>query len=187
MGTKEAIFSELGKRLGKAIDAFNHELSGLRTGRASIAILDGIRVDFYGTQTPLKQIATMSVPETRTIVIQPWDISQIAAVEKAILASDLGLTPSNDGKVIRINLPLLNEERRKEIVKIARRFAEETRVAVRNARRDANEALKKLEKDKKVSQDELKASLAEVQDTTDKQIHKIDEFLKAKEAEIMEV
>ncbi len=187
MGTKEAIFADLSKKLGKSLDALNHELSGLRTGRASLAVFDGIRVDYYGTLTPLKQIATMSVPEARTIVIQPWDISQMGAIEKAILASDLGLTPSNDGKVIRISVPLLNEERRKEIIKIARRFAEESRVAARNARRDANEGLKKLEKDKKISQDDLKAGLTEVQDTTDKQIHKVDELLKVKEAEILEV
>lgn len=184
---KEEILSELKKRMAKAIDALNHELSGLRTGRASIAILDGVKVDYYGNPTPLKQIASLSVPESRTITVQPWDTTQINAIEKAILTSDLGLTPSNDGKVIRINVPQLTEERRRELVRVGRRFAEECKVSVRNARRDANEAFKKLEKEKKVSQDELKKEQHVIQDLTDKQIAKVDEILSQKEAEIIEV
>lgn len=184
---KEEIFSDLKKRMAKALEALNHELAGLRTGRAAISILDGVKVDFYGNPAPIKQIATLSVPESRTITIQPWDISQIHAIEKAILASGLGLNPSNDGKVIRINFPPLTEERRKELVKIAKKHGEECKVSIRNARRDANEALKKIEKDKKISQDDLKKYQHEVQDLTDKQITKIDEILSQKEAEIMEV
>lgn len=184
---KEEIFSDMKKKTGKALEALAHELSGLRTGRASTAILDGVKVDFYGTPTPIKQIATLAVPESRTITIQPWDTSQLHAIEKAILTSDLGLNPSNDGKIIRINLPQLTEERRKELVKLARKYGEESKVAIRNIRRDANESLKKTEKDKKISQDELKKFQQEVQDLTDRQIHRIDEILSQKEADIMEV
>lgn len=183
----EEIFSDMKKKTGKALEALAHELSGLRTGRASTAILDGIKVDFYGTPTPIKQIATLAVPESRTITIQPWDTSQLHAIEKAILTSDLGLNPSNDGKIIRINLPHLTEERRRELVKLARKYGEESKVSIRNIRRDANESLKKVEKDKKISQDELKKLQQEVQDLTDKQIHRIDEILTQKEADIMEV
>ena len=184
---KEEIFAEMKKKTGKAIEALAHELGALRTGRASIAILDNVKVDFYGNLTPIKGVATLSVPESRTITIQPWDVSQIHAIEKAIMASELGLNPSNDGKVIRLNFPPLTEERRKEFVKLSRKYGEECRVSVRNIRRDANEALKKLEKDKKISQDDLKKLQHEVQDATDKQISKIDEMLAQKEAEIMEV
>ncbi|MBI5643787.1 MAG: ribosome recycling factor [Deltaproteobacteria bacterium] len=184
---KEAIFSDLKKRMTKSLEGFNHELGGLRTGRASITILDGVKVDFYGTPSPIKQIATLSVPESRTITIQPWDISQIHAIEKAIQSSGLGLNPSNDGKVIRIIFPPLTEERRKDLVKIAKKHGEECKVSIRNIRRDANEELKKIEKDKKISQDDLKKFQHEVQDLTDKQIARVDELLAAKEAEIMEV
>ncbi len=184
---KEEIFAEMKKRSSKSLDAFGGELAGLRTGRASTAMLDAVKVDYYGTPTPLKQIATLSVPEARTITIQPWDVSQLHAIEKGIQSSDLGLNPTNDGKIIRISVPPLNEERRKEIVKIAKKYTEECRVSLRNVRRDANDALKKLEKDKKISQDELKKFQNEVQDHTDKQIKKIDEMLSHKEAEILEV
>lgn len=185
--SKEDIFNEMRKKMAKAIEVFGAELGGLRTGRASTALLDGVKLDYYGTPTPIKQIANLSVPESRTIIIQPWDISQLHAIEKAIQTSDLGLNPSNDGKVIRINLPHLTEERRKELVKIARKFGEETKVAVRNVRRDSNESLKKLEKEKTITQDDLKKLEKEVQDFTDKQISRIDELLAHKEAEIMEV
>ncbi|MBI5903305.1 MAG: ribosome recycling factor [Deltaproteobacteria bacterium] len=183
----EEIFNDMKKKTGKALEALAHELAGLRTGRASTAILDGVKVDYYGTPTPIKQIATLAVPESRTITVQPWDTSQLHAIEKAILTSDLGLNPSNDGKIIRINLPQLTEERRKELVKLARKYGEESKVSIRNIRRDANESLKKIEKDKKISQDELKKFQQEVQDLTDKQIHRIDEILSQKEADIMEV
>lgn len=181
---KEAIFSEMKERTAKAIEALNHELGGLRTGRASLALLDNVKVDYYGNLTPLRAIATLSVPESRTITVQPWDASQMHAIEKAILTSDLGLNPSNDGKVIRINIPALTEERRKEYVKLAKKYGEECKVSIRNIRRDANEALKKLEK---MPEDELKKHQKEVQDLTDKQIHRVDEMIKQKEAEIMEV
>lgn len=184
---KEEIFAEMKKKSSKSLDGFGGELSGLRTGRASTAMLDAVKVDFYGALTPLKQVATLSVPEARTITIQPWDVSQLHAIEKGIQSSDLGLNPTNDGKIIRISVPPLNEERRKEIVKIAKKYAEECRVSLRNIRRDANDALKKLEKEKKISQDELKKFQNEVQDITDKQIKKVDEMLSHKEAEIMEV
>ncbi len=185
--TKEDIFTDLKKRMAKSVEAFNHELSGLRTGRASLAILDNVRVDYFGNLTPIKGLATLSVPESRTISIQPWDVSQIHAIEKAIQASGLGLNPSNDGKVIRILFPPLTEERRKDLVKIAKKHGEECKVSIRNTRRDANEEFKKLEKDKKIAQDDLKKHQHEVQDLTDKQIAKIDEILSAKEAEIMEI
>ena len=184
---KEEIFSDLKKRMTKSLDALGHELGGLRTGRAAISILDGVKVDYYGNPTTIKGIATLSVPESRTITIQPWDISQIHAIEKAIMASGLGLNPSKDGKIIRITFPPLTEERRKELVKIAKKHGEECKVSIRNTRRDANEELKKIEKDKKISQDDLKKFQHEVQELTDKQILRVDELLTAKEAEIMEV
>lgn len=184
---KEEIFAEMKKKMEKAIDSLAHELAGLRTGRASVAILDNIKVDYYGTITPLKQLATISTPESRTITIQPWDVSQLHAIEKAIQTSDLGLNPSNDGKMIRISIPALNEERRKELVKIAKKYAEECRVSIRNVRRDSNEAFKKLEKDKKISQDDLKKFQADVQVATDKQVVKVDEMVTRKEAEVLEV
>lgn len=184
---KEEIISELKKKMSKSLDAFAHELAGVRTGRASVAVFDNIKADYYGTPTPLKQLANFSIPESRLIIIQPWDVSQLQAIEKAILQSDLGITPTNDGKVIRIAIPQLNEERRKELVKLAKKYAEECRVSLRNLRRDANEAVKKLEKEKKMSQDDLKKAQHEIQDLTDKQIAKTDEVLAKKEAEIMEV
>ena len=184
---KAEIISEMKKRTDKAVEALVHELSGIRTGRASLALFDNIRVDYYGTPTPINQVAALAVPEPRLITIQPWDISQIHVIEKAILASDLGLTPSNDGKIIRINIPRLTEERRKDLVKVASRYAEEGKVAIRNIRRDANEAAKKLEKDKGISQDELKKLQHEIQELTDSHIKKVDEILKKKEEDIMEV
>jgi ribosome recycling factor len=148
--------SEMKKRTDKALEALSHELGAIRTGRASIAILDHVKVDYYGTLTPVNQLATLAVPESRTITIQPWDASATHAIEKAIMTSDLGLMPSNDGKIIRINMPALTEERRKEYVKIAKKYGEECKVGIRIIRRDAIEALKKLEKDKHISEDEQK-------------------------------
>lgn len=184
---KAETIAEMKKKMDKSLEAFTHELAGLRTGRASLTVFDNVKVDYYGTITPLKQLASFSVPESRQIVIQPWDLSQMGAIEKAILSSDLGLTPNNDGKVIRINIPPLTEQRRKEIVKVAKRYAEECKISMRNIRRDANEAVKKLEKDKKVSQDDLKKAQQEIQELTDKEIAKVDTALAQKEAEIMEV
>ena len=179
--------SEMKKRTDKALEALSHELGAIRTGRASIAILDHVKVDYYGTLTPVNQLATLAVPESRTITIQPWDASATHAIEKAIMTSDLGLMPTNDGKIIRINMPALTEERRKEYVKIAKKYGEECKVGIRNIRRDANEALKKLEKDKQISEDEHKKLGKDVQDITDKQITRVDEMIAQKEKDIMEV
>lgn len=174
-------------RMKGAIEAFKKDLGSIRTGRASLSLLDGIEVEYYGNPTPLNQVASLSTPDSRQIVIQPWDPKTISAIEKAILKSDLDLTPTNDGKVIRINIPPLTEERRKQLVKVVKKRAEEAKVAIRNVRRDFNEELKKLEKNKEISEDELKKSLDEVQKLTDIYIKKVDERLEHKEQEIMEV
>ena len=183
----DAIFKEMKDKMDKAIDVFHRELAKLRTGRASLSILEGVRVDYYGTPTQINQLATMSVPESRLITIQPWDASILANIEKAIMNSDLGLTPTNDGKLIRISIPQLTEERRKDIVKVAKKVAEECKIAIRNNRRDANESIKKVEKDKAISQDDFKKAQTQIQEVTDKYIAKIDDILKHKEKEIMEV
>lgn len=173
--------------MGKSVAALTHEFSTVRTGRASGALLEKILVDYYGVATPLMQIATVSVPEAQLLVVQPYDKSAMKAIEKAILASDLGLNPANDGQVIRVPFPPLNEERRKELVKLCKHYAEEARVAIRNIRRDANERLKRAERDAEISQDDLRRAEAEIQKTTDAHIVQVDEVLKRKEAEIMEV
>jgi len=178
---------EMKKRMDKSLEALTHELAGIRTGRAAIAVFDGVKVDYYGTSTPIKQMANFSVPEPRTIVIQPWDIGQMGAIEKAIMASGIGFTPTNDGKVIRISVPPLTEERRKELVKLSKKYTEECKVSIRNVRRDTNEAAKKLEKEKMLSQDELKKAQHEVQELTDKEIAKADVMFVQKEKDIMEV
>ena len=178
---------DIKKKMDKAIDAFGKELAKLRTGRASVTLIEGVMVDYYGTPTPITQVATLSVPESRLITVQPWDISQLGAIEKAVISSDLGLNPSNDGKIIRIQIPALTEERRREIVKHAKKYAEECKVSIRNSRRDANERLKKLEKDKEHSQDELKKAQARVQELTDKEAATVDEIVSAKEKDKMEV
>jgi len=170
------------EKMQHSIELFKKELASIRTGRASLALLDGIKVDYYGTPTPLQQVATLSVPESRQILIQPWEQRIIPDIEKAIMKSDLGLTPTNDGKTIRLNIPPLTEERRKELVKVIKKKAEDARV-----RRDINEELKKLEKEKHISEDDTKKSLEEVQKLTDSFIKKIDEILEHKEKEIMEV
>jgi len=170
-----------------AIDALKKEFSSIRTGRASMALLDGIIVDYYGTPTPVQQLASLSIPESRQIAIQPWEQRLIPEIEKAIMKSDLGLTPMNDGKLIRINIPILTEERRKQLVKVVKKRAEESKIAVRNIRRDSNEELKKLEKEEHISEDEVKKEHDEIQKITDSFIKKIDELLAHKENEIMEV
>ncbi|MFQ5882091.1 MAG: ribosome recycling factor [Candidatus Methylomirabilales bacterium] len=170
----------------KGVEAIDKDFAGVRTGRASTALLEGITVECYGTFTPLKQVATLAIPETRLMTIQPWDQSLVPAIEKAILKSDLGITPSSDGRVIRIAIPPLTEERRKDLVRVVRRMAEEGRVAIRNARRDANEKLKALEREKQVSQDEMKKGAESVQRLTDKYIKEIDAALAHKEKEILE-
>lgn len=175
------------ERMTKACAALEKEFAKLRTGRATAALVDGIKADYYGTPTPLSQMASITVPDSRTITIQPWDKSGFAAVEKAILKSDLGLTPVNDGKIIRITIPALTEDRRKELVKVARKYAEDAKVAVRNVRRDANDQLKKMEKDKALSEDERKKAEEDVQKLTDKYVGEIDKITQAKEKEILEI
>jgi len=170
----------------RATEATVRDFNSVRTGRASVALLDGIVVDYHGTPTPLKAVANLATPERRLITIQPWDASLIPAVEKAILKSDLGITPSNDGKVVRLAVPTLTEERRKELLKVVRRLAEEGRVVIRNVRRDANEALKKLEKTKQLSEDGVHKGTDQIQDLTNRMIKSLDELLAKKEKEIME-
>jgi len=171
----------------KTVAAFRKELSHVRTGRASTALLEGLTVEYYGARTPLNQLATLSAPEASLLVVQPYDKSVIGAIEKAIQSSDLGLNPLNDGKLIRIPIPPLTEERRKGLVKNAHKHAEEGRVAIRNVRRDVNDHLKKMLKDHQVSEDEEKQAMAEVQKLTDQHIEEINSALKKKEAEVMEV
>ena len=171
----------------KAIEHLRREFTSLRTGRASVTLLDHISVDYYGTPTPLKQVANLSVPESRLIHIQPWDPSIIKDIEKAVVSSELGVTPSNDGKVIRIPIPPLSEERRKELVKICKKYGEETKVQIRGFRRDANDELKRLQKNSELSEDELRRLEAENQKLTDSYVHKVDDLLKKKEEEILEI
>lgn len=184
---KELIFEELRENMDKALQALEKSFSKVRTGRASVALLDGIRVEYYGTLTPLNQLATLSVPESRLIVISPWDSSVLGAIEKAIQKSDLGLMPSNDGKLIRLSIPALTEERRRELVKVVRKMAEEGKIKQRNARRDANEQLKELKKKNEIPEDELYNLQEEVQKLTDRYIERTDEALTLKEKEIMEI
>ncbi|WP_028573106.1 ribosome recycling factor [Desulfonatronum lacustre] len=175
------------ERMEKSLQSLDREFKRLRTGRASGALLDGIRVDYYGTSTPLDQLASISIPDSRTISIQPWDRGAFKDVEKAILKSDLGLNPVNDGKTLRIIIPPLTEERRKELVKIAKKFTEEAKVGIRSIRRDANDTLKKQEKAKEITEDELHKTQDDVQKLTDEYIVKADAVFAAKEKEIMEI
>lgn len=183
----DEIFEDLNERMGKSIEALKREYSRLRTGRASSSLLDGIRVSYYDTPTPLNQMASIAVPEPRLIVIQPWDKTALGEIEKAILKSELGLTPMNDGKVIRIAIPPLTEERRKELVKVARKMAEDNKVAIRNIRRDANDMLKDLKKEKEITEDNLFRSQEEVQKITDEFISQVDQLCSEKEKEILEI
>ncbi|HTN43269.1 MAG TPA: ribosome recycling factor [Nitrospiria bacterium] len=169
-----------------AVDHLRKELAGVRTGRASLALLDSVKVDYYGTPTPLRQVAALSIPESRQIAIQPWEPNLIAEIEKAILSSDLGLTPGNDGKIVRISIPLLTEERRKDLSKHCKKLGEDSKVVVRNLRRDANEELKGQQKSGVLSEDVLRKSQEEIQKLTDEFIKKIDEVIKSKENEILE-
>ncbi len=182
----EVIF-EMADKMEKSVEAFKNELSKVRTGRASISLLDGISVDAYGSPMPMNQVATMTIPESRMIAIQPWDPQMVPAIEKAILKSDLGLTPANDGKVIRLSIPQLTEERRKELVKQVRKVAEEFKVTIRNSRRDAIDILKKQKKDKEISEDDLFKMQDEAQKETDIYVKQIDEITGHKEKEMMEV
>ncbi len=178
---------DLEARMQKVIDNLKREFGRIRTGRASTALLDGLTIEYYGTTTPLTQVASVATPDARTITIQPWDRSAFGPVEKAIMASDLGLNPVNDGKIIRISMPPLTEERRKDLVKLAKKYTEEGKVAVRNIRRDGNETLKKMEKEKAITEDDLRKGQEDVQKLTDKHVAKCDEALAVKEKEIMEI
>ncbi len=183
---KEEILSELRQKMNKAVDALKKDFRKIRTGRASTALLDGIKVECYGTAMPLDQVATISAPESRLLTIQPWDQTIIGSVEKSILKSELGLTPMNDGKIIRISIPPLTEERRKELAKLARKMAEDNKISVRNLRREANDMFKELKAEKEISEDELYRSQDDVQKITDEFIKKVDETTTQKEQEIIE-
>lgn len=184
---EEQIVKETEAKMEKTLTSLKTDLNKVRTGRASLALFDDIRIDYYGTPTPLHQVATMAVPEPRLITIQPWDSTITAEIEKGILKSELGLTPMSDGKIIRITIPRLTEERRKELVKVVKKMSEAAKVALRNIRREANEQLKGFEKSKKISQDQLRQWMDKVQTSTDKYIEKVDGVLAAKEKEILEI
>jgi len=181
------VIEQLKEKMNNSVDALKRELVKIRTGRASLSLLDDIAVDAYGSRMPLNQIATLTIPESRMIAIQPWDPQMLAAIEKAIHSSDLGLTPSNDGKVIRLTIPQLTEERRKDLVKQVKKISEEFRVAVRNVRREANDTLKNMKKDKEISEDDMFRLQDEAQKETDNFIKSIDEIAAGKEKEVMEV
>jgi len=174
-------------RMDKVHSDLQHAMAGIRTGRASVSLFDNVRVDYYGTPTPINQVATLHVPEPSLITVQPWDVSQIGAIEKAIRSADLGLNPSNDGKLIRVPIPALTEERRKELVKKLHGVAEDHRVALRNIRRDGNESVKKLLKDKLISEDDERRAIDDIQKLTDASIAKLDQAAKAREKEILEI
>lgn len=186
MPTSE-IFSGHEDKMKKALEVLRKEYASLRAGRASVSLLDRIMIDYYGTPTPVNQVAKIAVPEPRTLTIQPWEKPMVAVIEKAIMKSDLGLSPNSDGAVIRLNIPQLTQERRVELAKVINKKAEEARVAIRNLRRDGNDAVKKLEKDKAVSEDESKKAQEDIQKLTDKYIKEADQIMNAKEKEIMEV
>jgi ribosome recycling factor len=187
MPTIKEILSECDSRMNKALDALKNELVKIRTGRASTALLDTVRVEAYGQMSPINQIASLSVPDAHTITIQPWDKSMLSHIEKAIKAANLGLNPMNDGQLIRVPMPPLTEERRKEIVKLVKKFGEEAKVSVRNARRDAMESLKKSEKDAGFSEDERKRAEDDVQKRTDGKVKEVDNVVASKEKEVMQV
>lgn len=184
---KLEVYTDLEKSMGRAIDSLKGDFASIRAGRANPAMLDRITVDYYGTPTPIKQIASITAPEPRIISIQSYDQSAINDIERAILKSDLGVNPSNDGKIIRIVIPQLTEERRKDLTKVVRKTAEESRVVIRNERRSANDTLKKMEKNSELTEDQLRVALDEVQKITDKFIKSIDDMTKQKEEDIMEV
>jgi ribosome recycling factor len=185
--TVKDVHSAHEEKMKKALDMMRKEYASIRTGRATPSLLDKITVDYYGTPTPINQVGNVSVPEPRLIVIQPWEKPMLTAIEKAILKSDLGIAPNSDGSVIRLNIPQLTQERRSELVKVVHKKAEESRVAIRNLRRDANDAIKKLEKDKVISEDETKKGQDDIQKLTDKYIKEIDQVMAVKEKELMEV
>lgn len=184
---KETIKNDAKERMEKAISSLKKELSTIRAGRANPSLLDKIVIEYYGAQTPLNQLANITTPDPRTLIIQPWDKSVAGEIEKAILKSELGLTPNNDGVVIRINIPSLTEERRKELVKLVKKTGEESKVAIRNIRRDGNDELKKIEKSGDISEDESRRTQDEIQKLTDKYIDEVDKVVGHKEEEIMEI
>lgn len=181
------VIEETKEKMSKSLEHYKIELKGVRTGRASVAMFEGLKVDYYGTPTPINQVGTLSAPEPRLITIQPWEPSLIPAIEKAIMSSNLGFNPSNDGVMIRVPIPQLTEERRKELVKLIKKMAEDAKVVIRNIRRDANEMIKKLEKDKEISEDDAKKGTVKVQEITDEFIKKVDEVTAIKEKDIMEI
>ncbi len=184
---KDTLLLDTEERMEKAIAALEKEFAKLRTGRATTSLVDEIKVDYYGTITPIQQMSSVAIPDSRTVTIQPWDKSTMTLIEKAIVVANLGLSPQNDGKLIRICIPPLTEERRKDIGKVCKKYTEEAKVAIRNVRRDANEVLKKLEKDKAISEDELKKAMEDIQKLTDSFVAKSDTKNQAKEKEIMEI
>jgi ribosome recycling factor len=181
------VLKDVEQRMIGAVEAYQAELATLRTGRASLALIDGITIDYYGSQTPLNQVAALSVPDPTTIAIAPWEPKVLAEVEKAILRSNLGLTPNNDGKVVRLNIPALTEERRKQLAKVAHEVAETSRNEIRQIRRDGNDKIKTMERDKEISEDQMHDGQEQVQKLTDTYVEKINSILKKKEAEVMEV
>ncbi|MFP4083313.1 MAG: ribosome recycling factor [Desulfonatronovibrio sp.] len=183
----QSVLKDSEKKMDKAILNLEKEFSKLRTGRASTGLVEEVMVDYYGALTPLNQLASISIPDSRTIAIQPWDRNAFSSVEKAIMKSDLGLNPVNDGKIIRINIPPLTEERRKDLVKLAKKYSEDAKIAIRNIRRDANDTLKKMKNDKDLSEDEMHKGQDEVQKLTDSFVEKADQVLEVKEKEIMEI
>ncbi len=187
MSVIESVNSETEERMGKTVENLKKEFSRIRTGRATPSLLEGITVEYYGTPMPVNQVATITIPEARLILVQPWEKNMLGPIEKAIQASNLGLNPMNDGNIIRLPIPSLTEERRKELYKNCKKASEDSKVAIRNIRRDSNEKLKKAEKDKEITQDEQKIGLDEIQELTDRFIKAIDEQLTIKEKEIMEI
>jgi len=183
----QEIMKDVKVRMDKNLETLNHELAKLRTSRATPALVDTIKVEYYGSTVPLKQIASITTPEPRMLLIQPWDVNAVADIEKAILKSELGITPNSDGKVIRIILPALTEERRQNLVKLVKKISEEFKIAVRNIRRDANEEIRVLEKESKITEDERYKAQEDIQKLTDEHIKKIDEIIVVKEKEILEV
>ena len=185
--TPEAVLAEVSTKMDRTVDAFRRDLTQLRTGRATPALVENVAVDYYGTMTPLKQIASISTPDARAIMIQPWDTGSLREIEKSLMTSEMGFNPSNDGAIITVPIPQLTQERRQELVKILKRKIEDGKVSVRNVRRDGLESLRKLEKDKSISQDENRRAQGQLQKTTDGHTKEIDETGSAKEAEIMQV
>ena len=181
------LLAEMRQNMEKAIESYRYDLSKIRTGRASLVLLDGVKVDYYGAPTPLNQVATLSVPEAKMIVIQPWEAKLIPEIEKAIQKSDLGLNPSSDGKVVRLTIPPLTEDRRRDLVKMVKKMAEDVRISIRNARREALELLKELEKEHEISEDDMHKHQKNIQTVTDEYIEKVDQIAAKKDKEVMEV